>query len=140
MTYDNLKFLPYNSCNINELNLINSKDRYFSQEEFHIQPDTNNNEIKANNLCDDDLEISLTSLIDCNYYSTEEFQEIKNEEHFKIFHNNVNGLELKFGLLRNFFANCILDLDIIAITETSNQESSDEFKTNITIAGYDWLR
>ena len=76
MTYDNLKFLPYNSCNINELNLINSKDRYFSQEEFHIQPDINNNEIKTNNLCDDDLEISLTNLIDCNYYSTEDFQEI----------------------------------------------------------------
>ena len=138
MTYGNLNFLPYNSCNKNELNLINSNDRYFSQDEsHHKQPDININEVKAKNLCDDDLEINLTNLTDCKYYSTEDFQTLKNEDNFKIFHNNVNGLELKFGLLHNFFAKCILDLDIIAITETSNQEANNEFKTKINLAGYD---
>ena len=138
MTYGNLNFLPYNACNINELNLINSNDRYFSQEEsFHKQQDTNINEIKAINVCDDDLEVKLTNLTDCKYYTIEEFQNLKNENNFKIFHNNVNGLEIKFELLQYFFTKCLLDLDIIAITETSNQESNNEFKTNIELAGYD---
>ena len=138
MTYGNLDFLPYKSSDTNELNLINSDDRYFLKDEStYKQQEININEKKAKNLCDDDLEIKLTNLSDCKYYSTEEFQNLKTDNNFKIFHNNVNGLETKFKLLHNLFANCLLDLDIIAITETSNQDPNNEFKSNIKLAGYD---
>ena len=138
MTYGNLNFLPYNSCNSNELKSINSNDRYFLQNEsVEIQQDRNIEELKAKNLCDHDLEVKLNNLKDCKYYPTEEFQKLKNDNNFKIFHNNVNGLESKFELLHNFFANSFLDLDIIAITETSNQDPNNEFKSNIKLAGYD---
>ena len=100
MTYGNIETLPYNSCNSNELKLINSNDRYFLQEESgnNKQQDIKINEINAINLCDDDLELKLTNLSDCQYYSPEEFQNFKNDNDFKIFHNNVNGLETKFEL------------------------------------------
>ena len=132
MTYGTFSF-PYNSCNAKELNLINSSDN-FCQEEPIVKQD--NNEIKALNLCDDDLDTKLSNLTECKYYSINEFQNLKQNKNFNIFHNNINGLETKFELLHNFFANCDLDLDVIAITETSNQDINNEFKTNIKIAGY----
>ena len=119
-----------------ELEFINSNNKISHQNEsVRKQQDSNN--LKASNLCDDDLELKLTNLNDCNYYTVEEFQKLKNDNKFKIFHNNVNGLESKLGLLHNFIANSLLDLDIIAITETSNQDPNNEFKSNITFAGYD---
>ena len=136
MTYGNLNIFPYNSCNTNELKFINSNNKICHQNEsVSKQHETNN--LKASNLCDDDLELKLTNLNDCKYYTVEEFQKLKNDNKFKIFHNNVNGLELKLELLHNLIANSLLDLDIIAITETSNQDPNNEYKSNIKFAGYD---
>ena len=38
--------------------------------------------------------------------------------------------------MHNFLANPSLDFDIITITETSNQDPNDEFKSNINLDGY----
>ena len=134
MTYGTFSF-PYNSCNNNDLNSINSIDRL--QDDSLEKQDINNNRVKAANLCDDDLDINLTNLVDCKYYSVNEIQQNDNlDNNFNIFHNNVNGLETKFQNLHNFFANSCLDFDIITITETSNQDPNDEFQSNINLDGY----
>ena len=141
MTFGDLNFLPYKSCDSNEIKLINSNDRCFINDEtIYNQQDVNINAInerKSINLCDHDLELKLSNLSDCSYYSTEEFQNLNTDNNFKIFHNNVNGIETKFDLLHNFFASCLSDLDIIAITETSNQDPNNEIKSNIKLVGYE---
>ena len=58
-----------------------------------------------------------------------------NSRNVNIFHNNLNGLESKFGLLHNFLANISSDLDIIAVTETS-QQINNYFKINVSLDGY----
>ena len=95
MTYGTFSF-PYNSCNAKELNLINSTDKFCQEEVIVNQQD--NNEIKALNLCDDDLDTKLSNLTECKYYSTNEFQNLKQNKNFNIFHNNINGLETKLEL------------------------------------------
>ena len=117
MTYGKFPF-PYNSCNTKDLNSINSNDRYFEITEDSQNHEINQNQIKAVNLCDDDLDINLTNLTDCKYYSVDEFQKNNFNMNFNIFHNNVNGLETKFENLHNFFANSSTQFDIITITET----------------------
>ena len=106
MTYGTFPF-PYNSCNTNDLNSINSNDRYFeildSQNDSQKQ-ELNSNQVKAVNLCDDDLDINLTNLIDCKYHSVNEFQKNNLTKNFNIFHNNVNGLETKFENLYFFYS------------------------------------
>ena len=136
MTYDNLNF-PYNSCNANEIKSMNSSDRYFSNENLNYNNELNINNIDtlASNLCDDDLDIKLSNIKECKYYSVEEFHNVKREKSFNIFHNNVNGLETKFGRLHHFLASSSVELDLIAITETSHNDD-DKFKSNININNY----
>jgi len=137
MTYGDFIF-PYNSCHTNEINSINSSDRYFGDIDSNIK-DTSNNintHTLASNLCDNDLDIKLSNIEECKFYSVEEFSETKLENKFNIFHNNVNGLETKFGLLHNFLGNSTSELDLIAITETSHNDN-DKFKSNIKLDGYD---
>ena len=138
MTYGTFCF-PYNSCNTSDLKSINSIDRYFQTEDnLTNQDDTdiNKNEMKAINLCDDDLDINLSNLTDCKYYTADEFKKLNLHKNCNIFHNNVNGLETKFQNLHSFFASLSVDLDIITFTETSNQDPHDEFKSNIKLDGY----
>ena len=136
MTYGDFIF-PYNSCHTNEINSINSSDRYFGDIDSNIN-DTSNNintHTLASNLCDNDLDIKLSNIEECKFYSVEEFSETKLDNKFNIFHNNVNGLETKFGLLHNFLGNSTSELDLIAITETSHNDN-DKFKSNIKLDGY----
>ena len=136
MTYGDFTF-PYNSCHTNEINSINSSDRYFGDNNLEdLQSITYNNDTLASNLCDDDLDIKLSNIEECKYYSVEEFKKTKLVNNVNIFHNNVNGLETKFGLLHNFLASSSSELDFIAITETSHNDH-DKFISNIKIDGYD---
>ena len=89
----------------------------------------------ATNLCDDDLDIRISNLKDCKYYSVEEIQKSKFDNNFNIFHNNVNGLETKFGQLHNLIASVSPGFDLIAITETSHKDN-EKFKSNINIDNY----
>ena len=136
MTYGNFKILPYNSCNKEELKSINSTDRYFSKEAVDYELNDSDKDSVAINLCDDDLDIKISNLKDCNYYSVEEFQQRNFDKSFNIFHNNVNGLETKFDQLHNLIVNSSSEIDLIAITETSHNDN-DKFKTNIKIDNYD---
>ena len=67
---------------------------------------------------------------------SEEFQKLNVNNNFNIYHNNVNGLETKFKHIHNFLSNTISDMDVIAITETSQHSSSENFKKNIEFDGY----
>ena len=135
MTYGKFKILPYNSCNKDELKSINSTDRYFNNEVVDYDLNDSVKDTVAINLCDDDLDIKISNLKDCNYYSVEEFQQLNFDNSLNIFHNNVNGLETKFDQLHNLIVNSSSDIDLIAITETS--QNNDKFKTNIKIDNYD---
>ena len=76
MTYGTFPF-PFNSCNNKDLNSINSINRCFQIQDDSLEnQDININKVKAVNLCDDDLDINLTNLTDCKYFSVNEIQKI----------------------------------------------------------------
>ena len=143
MTVGNKTLFPFNNINNNELNNINKFDKCLPNNTII---DNLPNEIiteqaiKVSNLNSQDTDnINLSNLSSCKYYSCTKFGELmsldNNSRNVNIFHNNLNGLESKFGLLNNFLANVSSDLDIVAITETS-QQINNSFKTNVSLAGY----
>ena len=64
-------------------------------------------------------EASLPSNLSSKYHSIREFQKLKIQKNFNIFHANVNGLESKFDNLHTFLAGAVSAMDVVAITETS---------------------
>ena len=82
-----------------------------------------------------DIEQNISSLLDTKYYSVNAFQNLKNQNSLNIFHSNVNGLESKFDHLHEFLAGAKSPLDIIAITETSEQ-NDDFFISNVSMHSY----
>ena len=80
-------------------------------------------------------EASLPSNLNSKYHSVREFQKLKIQKNFNIFHANVNGLESKFDNLHTFLAGAVSAMDVVAITETSENEK-DSFISNISIEGY----
>ena len=52
-----------------------------------------------------------------------------------IFHSNVNGLESKFDTLHDFLAGANSAMDIIGITETS-EDNDNSFISNVSLDGY----
>lgn len=82
-------------------------------------------------------EATLPSNVSSKYYSVTDFQKLKIEKNFNIFHSNVNGLESKFDTLHTFLNGAKSAMDVIAITETS--ESKDHsFIKNISMDGYEF--
>lgn len=67
------------------------------------------------------------------YYSVNAFQRLNNHKNLNIFHSNINGLESKFDSLCDFSTGSTAGLDIVAITETSEQ---NDFISNVEIEGY----
>ena len=55
---------------------------------------------------------------------------------FNILHNNLNGLENKFDVLHYFLGGVSSKFDIMAITETSQKITDEDFNTNINIDDY----
>ena len=64
-------------------------------------------------------EATLPSNLNSKYYRVDEFQKLKIEKNFNIFHSNVNGLESKYNTLHTFLNGARTAMDVIAITETS---------------------
>ena len=132
MTYGDLDSGAFNSCNNNELDMINDgvsvNETSKRENNFTSQ--------KFSNLCDKDIDSNLPNMTCCEDYSVNEFQKIRLEKSFNVFHNNINGLESKFDSLHNFLANNSTDFDVIAITETSEKVSNENFLANINIDGY----
>ena len=83
----------------------------------------------------DTNEASLPSNLSSKYHTVREFQELRLGKNFNIFHSNVNGLESKFSTLHTSLAGTTSQMDVIAITETSEQVN-DGFLSNVDIEGY----
>ena len=132
---------PFTFCDTKVLNEINSNDRYFSinnRIELPNITDTdflnlNINHIDVN---DRDNEYYISNLIGWEYYSCDDYQKTKLNKNLNIFHNNLNGLESKFDHLNNFLCNAVTTPEIIALTETSQLNSTGHFKKNIKLDGY----
>ena len=69
MTIDDDFTFPYNSCHTNEINFINSSDRYFDNINLDDQSNIHNKDNLAPNLRDDDLDINLSNIEECKYLS-----------------------------------------------------------------------
>ena len=67
-------------------------------------------------------EASLPSNLNSKYHSVRDFQNLKIQKNFNIFHANVNGLESKFDNLHTFLAGTNSAMDVVAITETSENK------------------
>ena len=147
MTFGNDINFPFKHCNTNELNEINNSDRYLPTPESlkyslpnHIITEQ---AIRVSNLnpLDDDGEINLSNLSSCKYYSCSDYQKLNssnnNNKNINLFHNNFNGLESKFDQFHNFLVTTSADLDVIAITETSQHITNTKFKSNVKIKDYD---
>ena len=145
MTFGNNINFPFKHCNNNELININNSDKYIAPE----TPKSNlpnhiisEHATRVSNLHppDDDDQIHSSNLSSCKYYSCLDYQKLisdnTNIKNFNIFHNNFNGLELKFDQFHNFLSTTSSDLDIIAITETSLHITNTKFKTNVDLDGY----
>jgi hypothetical protein len=82
-----------------------------------------------------DLESTLPNLLNSKYHSVHEFQKQKIDKNFNIFHSNVNGLESKFETLHTFLNGSNSSMDVIAITETSEDQNLS-FLSNMDMEGY----
>ena len=80
-------------------------------------------------------EASLASNLNSMYHSVRGFQKLKIQRNFNIFHANVNGLESKFDNLHTFLADAVSNIDVVAITETS-ENKDHSFITNTSMEGY----
>ena len=90
---------------------------------------------KFSNFPQNEIDYNLPSLLTSKYYSVYDFQRLKTQNKLNIFHSNVNGLESKFESLHEFLTGSISALDIIAITETS-QQNDEFFTSNVSLDGY----
>ena len=146
MTFGDNTLFPFNLCNKNELININNNDRYIpidnpiSNLPKHIITEQAIR-VSGLNTHDNECEVNLSNLSGCEYYSCTKFHKLitkKNKQNnVNIFHNNFNGLESKFDQLHHFLSSTTSDIDIIAITETSQQANNINFKTNVKLEGYE---
>ena len=82
-----------------------------------------------------DIDENIVNYLNSRYHSAHEFQSLKKDNSFNIFHSNLHGHESKFYLQCNFVNNTKMDLDIICISETA-QKLNQSYDTNITLDGY----
>ena len=145
MTFGSYTNFPFNCCNTNELIDINNSDRYIlidtPKTDLPNLIITEEAIIVSNlNPIDNDGEIIPSNLSSCKYYSCHDYQKLNSDKNniknISIFHNNFNGLESKFDQFHNFLINTSSDIDIIAITETSQHVNNIKFKTNVELKGY----
>ena len=66
------------------------------------------------------------------------FQLFLIQKNLNIFHSNANGLESKFDVLQTFLAGSSSAMDLIAITETS-ENNVQSFISNIDLDGYEMI-
>jgi len=129
--YENIPFMFLNNQDLENLNKSDSMRFFDMLPRFNIAsqlPSLSN----ASNDIDD-----IVDNIDSKYYPVNEFQNLNIQKSFNIFHSNVNGLDTHFENLHTFLSNSNTpSFDIINITETS-QVNGQNFKTNVTIEGYD---
>ena len=79
----------------------------------------------------DDIPVLTTS----KYHSVADFHKLEKQSNFNIFHCNINGLEGKFENLHQFLGEGKTAMDVIAITETT-EDKDLSFIKNVKIDGY----
>ena len=82
-----------------------------------------------------DINSTFPNLLTSKYHSVDEVQNLKIEKNLNIFHSNVNGLESKFENLHCFLNGSKSAMDIVALTETSENDDHS-FLQNIRLEGY----
>ena len=126
--------VAFTSCSLSELVNINNSD---TMEFCHYLPSFEvvheTSSLAKYSLPDPDL--NLPNLINSKYHSVDEFQGLKIEKNFNLFHSNVNGLETKHDALHTFLNGSKSAMDIVAITETS-ENNTNSFIANVKIEGY----
>ena len=80
-------------------------------------------------------ELDVPMLLTSKYHSVNDFQQLKIEKNFNIFHSNVNGIESKIDCLQMFLGGSKSVMDVLAISETS-EHSEQSFITNVNMDGY----
>ena len=81
-----------------------------------------NETIKFSNVTGNVAMEELSSKTCCKYYSVEEYQKLPDDNNMNIFHTNINGFESKLDNLHECISGSQPKLDILAITETYEQE------------------
>ena len=128
MTYGN-KF-PFHSCKKSEL------ENLFSDS---VSPTINDDETSQHLAFvsdDEDHDHGIFLKPNCNNYNVHDFLNLKNSKNLNIYHNNLNGLENKIDILREFLVNVNPKFDIIAISETSEKIKTN-FISNVNLSGYE---
>ena len=82
-----------------------------------------------------DPDFDMPNLVDSRYHTVHEFQNLDIIQNFNIFHANANGLEGKFDILHTFLASSKAVMDVIAVTETS-ENNDDSFQNNEKLDGF----
>ena len=125
--------IPFTLCSDSNLTNINNSDNMeFTNVLPSLETIHETSSYSKYSLPDDDFYPKhLTS----KYHSVYDFQNLKIVNDFSIFHSNVNGLESKFDNMNNFLVGCSSTIDIIAITETSEQVN-ESFLSNVDLEGY----
>ena len=137
MSYNNQHF-PFTLCDNHELNNINISDNMKFCESLPTLEDIYESS-KFSNFPKPMEEASLPSNLNSKYHSVKDFQELKIEKNFNIFHANVNGLESKFDNLEIFLGGSASAIDIVAITETS-EDAENSFIRNVEMEGYELFK
>ena len=113
-------YIPFFQCNASELYIINTSDdleicKHLPSLEVVHQTSS----FSKYNLPDVD---DIPNLTTSKYHRVSEFHDLNKQANFNIFHSNVNGLEGKFDDLHNFLGASKTAMDVIAITETSEDK------------------
>ena len=124
---------PFFHCNVTDLVNLNNSDNmdlcnYLPSLEIVHQTSS----FSKYNLPDvDDIPVLTTS----KYHSVSDFHKLDKQSNFNIFHCNINGLEGKFENLHQFLGEGKTAMDVIAITETT-EDKDLSFVKNVKIDGY----
>ena len=126
-------YIPFFHCNASELYNINTSDdleicKHLPSLEVVHQTSS----FSKYNLPDVD---DIPNLTTSKYHRVSEFHDLNKQANFNIFHSNVNGLEGKFDDLHNFLGASKTAMDVIAITETS-EDKDKSFIKNVDIKDY----
>ena len=125
---------PFITCDLSEIIKINNSDSMrFCDFLPSLETISLSNEFL--NISLNDVDHNLPILTNCKYYNVNAFQSLQIQKNLNVFHSNVNGLESKLEVLHDFLAGSTSALDVIAITETSEQNDIS-FTSNVNLDGY----
>ena len=127
--------IPFTLCDTSDIVKINSSNTMeFCKNLPSLEIIHETSSFQKYSLPDVD-ELVVPTLLTSKYHTVYDFQKLKVEKNFNIFHSNVNGLESKFDTLHTFLAESLTAMSAIAITETS-EHRTQSFISNVELDGY----